>query len=295
MALNRDKVNVCESPADGYTSRHDCHHPTENPSLPTQAVGHRDRLGSDNTYDHMSTSKCCTMLADMATILERLNVLENSSDQCKDRHSSGTAYCLELPLDVTDVSDSVHVESYATASDIPDDLLCRDVDFDIDTDGELLMTDPLCSPTFTKNDPGKRHHHGRSAWDVADHVVVDSPSKHLLPQRGQEGEFEELDAGGDGNVMQQLASCQRDGSQFIDGSRAAETEEKEETSEAITNRVAWEVDITDLVARKGRKPRKTASTGKVTGSYIYMYLFTIGSLAFENTLCMDNDYIYFTK
>ena len=273
MPLNRDKVNV-------YSSRHDDHHPTEEciPSLPTKVVGHRDSLGSDNTYGHMSTSKCCTMLADMATILERLNVLENSSDQCKD--------CLEQPLDVTDVSDSVHVES--SARDNPDDLLCPDVDSD--TDEELLMTDPLCTPTLQKNAPWKRRTRVRSAWDVTDDVDY-SPSKQLLPQRGEEGEcgWEEFDAGGDGNTMQQLASCQQeDDREFIDSSMAAETEE--ETSEVITNRVAWEVDITDLVARRGKKPRKSASSGNDTGSYAPIFT-KFGLFA----LCRDNNDICFTK
>ena len=266
MPLNRDNANVCKSPAVGYTSRHDCHHPTEecSRSLPTMAVGNRGTLGSDNTHGRMSTSKCCTMLADMATILERLNVLENSSDQCKEWPGVGTAYCLEQPLD-TAGADSVP----CSARNNPDDLLCPDVDID----GELPTTDLLCSPIFPMNGPT----HARCAWDVTDYVV-DSPPKQLLPQRVEEGEcgLEEFDAGGDGQIMQQLASCQQDGRQFIDGSMVAETEEVEETSEAITNRVAWDVDITDLVARRGKKSRKTASAGKQSaGNWIIPYFHKV--------------------
>ncbi|KAI0209843.1 Basic immunoglobulin-like variable motif-containing protein [Lamellibrachia satsuma] len=212
------------------------------------------------------------------TGLETLNSVDEASNQSKGWPSVTTACCLEQQLHST--------EGESTEVDKLVDFHCLESDADIL--GELQddhWLDPFSVPTNPKDAHVTSLTHAMTAWDVTD-PVVKTPSGELVPNQGEigeyvgDGEFKKKDGADDIHTMEEFGSCENQGNQFeqkllgsqvdfplVTSSMKPQSEEVARISQVMGTKIAWEVDITELIGKKGRgkRPRKnvTADCGRL--------------------------------
>ncbi|KAK2187422.1 hypothetical protein NP493_166g04049 [Ridgeia piscesae] len=186
----------------------------------------------------------------MFTGLETLHLLEKTVEQSKGLTNVAVVCCPRQQLD----SDGIGTSEVDSTVDF-----CLESDSDISV--ELQCTGGPC-PCPGPSTPNDSHvtllTHAKMAWSET-YPDVGFPSEEPVHSRvdigecGSNGDPEKTD---DTNVMEQLEVD----TSLVDCCDVSQTGEVGVLSEAASTTVAWEVDITELIGKRGKRPRRHVAT-----------------------------------
>lgn len=283
IPLTGDRVHGCKSTGqddivsskttEGNTLEKACHLTTEEGSVTplasrTESLEERGEL-LVSTTDFESCS-----MSEMFIGLKTLHLLQDTFDQSRGCTNVATACCAGQQLDIADV-DTTEMDSLAD--------LYLESDSDINVELRCARgTCPSPVPVIPRDGHVASLTRAKMAWDEWMDPAVDFPSEERVPSQREGGEcgsnyeLEKKDGADDTHIMEQLEGCGNQYNLFegklgklgsevdislVDYCDMGETEEVGGMSEAMSTTVAWEVDITELIGKRGKIPRKYVTAG----------------------------------
>ena len=238
-------------PAEGNTFKKVCHLITDEGSVTPLASKTEPLEVRGELIDSANDVGSCSV-SDMFTGLETLHLLEKTFEQSKGLTNVAVVCCPRQQLD----SDGIDTSEVDSTVDF-----CLESDSDISV--ELQCTGGPC-PCPGPSTPNDSHvtllTHAKMAW-AETYPDVGFPSEEPVHSRvdigecGSNGDPEKTD---DTNVMEQLEVD----TSLVDCCDVSQTGEVGVLSEAASTTVAWEVDITELIGKRGKRPRRHVATGE---------------------------------